>query len=71
MEYFMNISIITSVTALVILAVRGLLKNKVSPKWLIILWVILAIRLLIPVFPESNLSIFNTVPRIENVEVKV
>jgi len=70
-EYFMNISIITSVTALVILAVRGLLKNKVSPKWLIILWVILAIRLLIPVFPESNLSIFNTVPRIENVEVKV
>ena len=58
MEYFMNISIITSVTALVILAVRGLLKNKVSPKWLIILWAILAIRLLIPVFPESNLSIF-------------
>lgn len=71
MEYFINISIITSVTAFVILVVRGLLKNKVSPKWLIVLWAMLAIRLLIPVFPESNLSIFNNVPRIETSEVEV
>lgn len=62
MDYFINITITTSITAFVILIVKTILKNKISPNWQFLIWSILAIRLLIPVFPESNMSIFNSVP---------
>lgn len=69
MEQFLNIIITTSVTALIILVVKVLLRNKISPKWQILIWVILAIRLAVPVLPKSNISIFNSVPQVKNVEV--
>ncbi len=69
MEQFLNIIITTSVTALIILVVKVLLKNKISPKWQILIWAILAIRLAVPVLPKSNISIFNSVPQVKNVEV--
>lgn len=69
MEQFLNIIITTSVTALIILLVKVLLKNKISPKWQILIWAILAIRLAVPVLPKSNISIFNSVPQVKNVEI--
>ena len=69
MDYFINITITTSITAFVILIVKAILKNKISPNWQFLIWSILAIRLLIPVFPESNMSIFNSVPQIKNIEI--
>lgn len=65
MEYFINITITTTVTSLIILTVKGLLKNKISPKWQFALWAIIAVRLLMPILPESDLSIFNSVPQVE------
>lgn len=69
MDYFINITITTSITAFIILIVKAVLKNKISPNWQFVIWNILAIRLLVPVFPESKMSIFNSVPQIENIEI--
>lgn len=68
MGYFINISITASVTALLIIAIKTLLKNKISPKWQFFIWIILAVRLSIPVLPESNISIFNVFPQVKNTE---
>lgn len=65
MEQLLNTTIIISVTALIILMVKVILKNKISPKWQFALWAIVAIRLMIPILPQSDLSIFNTVPQVE------
>jgi beta-lactamase regulating signal transducer with metallopeptidase domain len=69
MESVMNITITTSVTALIVFAIKTLLKNKISPKWQCILWLVLALRLVVPVFPQSNVSVFNAVPQVKNIEV--
>ncbi|MDD2402441.1 MAG: M56 family metallopeptidase, partial [Clostridia bacterium] len=68
MVSFINIAITTSVTALIILMVKRLLNNKISPKWQFALWFVLAVRLLVPVLPESNISVFNSVPQVKNIE---
>jgi beta-lactamase regulating signal transducer with metallopeptidase domain len=69
METVINISIATSVTALIILGIKSLLKNKISPKWQFALWIILLLRLLVPVLPESRASVLNALPQVQNIEV--
>lgn len=69
METVINISIATSVTALIILGIKSLLKNKISPKWQFALWIILLLRLLVPVLPESRASVLNTLPQVQNIKV--
>lgn len=69
MNYFVNITITTSITACIILIVKKLLKSKISPNWQFIIWTVLCIRLVVPVLPKSNMSIFNTVPKVKNIEV--
>lgn len=69
MEQFLNIIIATSVTALIILGAKGLLRNRISPKWQILIWVVLAIRLLVPVLPRSNISVLNSVPQVKNIQI--
>jgi beta-lactamase regulating signal transducer with metallopeptidase domain len=69
METIINISIATSVTALIILGIKSLLKDKISPKWQFALWLILSLRLLVPVLPESKVSVLNTVPQVKKIEV--
>lgn len=62
MEGVINIIITTSVTALVILGVRLVLKDKISPKFRFVLWAVLAVRLLVPIYPQSGVSVFNFLP---------
>ncbi len=62
MESIINIITTTSVTALVILGVRSLLKNKTSPRFRFVLWAVLAARLIVPTFPQSGISVFNFLP---------
>lgn len=69
METLINISIATSVTAIIILGIKSLLKNRISPKWQFALWIILSLRLLMPVLPESKVSVLNTVPQVKNVVI--
>ncbi|MCX7614234.1 MAG: DUF4825 domain-containing protein [Clostridiales bacterium] len=69
MEQFFNLIISSTVTAFAVLLIKALFSKKISPKWHVYIWAILAARLLIPVLPESSFSIFNNTPAIRNVEM--
>ncbi|MBR0598777.1 M56 family metallopeptidase [Sinanaerobacter chloroacetimidivorans] len=69
MELLINMTIAGTVTASVILMIKIIFKNKLTPKWHVAIWLVLALRLLIPGLPESNVSIFNTVPRADHVQI--
>lgn len=70
MKWLIDMSIYCSVTAVIILLIKAIFKNKMSAKWHYYIWGILLVRILIPTLPESNISIFNQVPTINNVEVR-
>lgn len=50
-------------TALAIVLVRLLFRRVLSPKAKYYLWLLLALRLLLPVLPQSNLSVQNVLPQ--------
>ncbi|MCW3490470.1 M56 family metallopeptidase [Dethiobacter alkaliphilus] len=57
-------SLYASVAALVILILKGLLKQRLNAQWHYLIWAILVIRLLVPFGPESSFSLFNAMPEI-------
>ena len=58
-RYLLETSIIGSFLVLIILLLRFIFKNKIKKSIIYCLWIILIIKLLIPIGPESKLSIFN------------
>lgn len=60
-RYLLETSIIGSFLVLIILLLRFIFKNKIKKSIIYYLWIILIIKLLIPIGPESKLSIFNLV----------
>lgn len=58
----MQVTIFSSVTALIIIAVKQIFKCRIPPKIGAVLWVVLLARLICPVFPESEFSIYNLIP---------
>lgn len=54
-------SIAASILIGVILIVKLIVKDTLSPNWQYLIWLILLIRLLMPSLPSSSMSIFNTV----------
>lgn len=66
MELLLNMTIGGTVAACLILLIKRVLKNKLTPKWHFYIWIILAIRLMIPGLPESGFSLMNTVPTAQN-----
>lgn len=58
-KLLMDITISSSIVAIIIIVVRFLLKDKISSKWKYYLWFIFLARLIILPFPESNISVFN------------
>ena len=69
MELLLNMTIGGTAVACVILVVKLLLKNRLTPKWHVYIWLILAVRLLIPGLPESDYSLMNTIPSAHNFTV--
>lgn len=55
-----------SVAAVSILLLRLLIRDRLSPRWSYLLWSLLVIRLVLPVTPESPISIYNWMPTISN-----
>lgn len=53
-------SIIGTISGLIILLLRVILKNKINRRWIYLLWIIVIIKLMVPFGPKSNLSIFNS-----------
>lgn len=60
-EWVLTASIMGSVLVLIIFATKKLLRNKLSPKWTYLLWMLLILRLLLPWTPESTVSVFNLI----------
>ena len=48
--------LMSSVTVLAILLVKKLLGNRVSPHFHYLIWMILIVRLLFPILPQSQIS---------------
>lgn len=67
MELLLNMTMGGTITACLILLIKQLLKNKLTPKWHFYLWIILAVRLMIPGLPESDFSLLNAIPATQNI----
>ena len=57
-----QVTIFSSVTALILIAVKQLFKCRIPPRIGMALWIVLLARLVCPVFPESRLSVYNFIP---------
>ncbi|WP_156778868.1 extracellular solute-binding protein [Clostridium formicaceticum] len=55
----LKMSFFASIAAIVILFVKKIFKNKISTTYYYFIWLILLIRLSIPYYPESPISIYN------------
>jgi bla regulator protein BlaR1 len=55
-------SLTATVIVLLVLFLKRIFKERFSPRFYHILWLLVLIRLLVPFAPESNLSIFNLLP---------
>ena len=66
--YIVGATVFGSVTGLIILLIKTLLKNKINKRYSYLLWIILVIKLIIPFGPESNISLFNSIPINFNME---
>ena len=56
-----QITIFSSVTALLLLAVKFFFRRRIPPELSLFLWLILLVRMMLPVLPESALSIYNLI----------
>ncbi len=61
-HFVLTASLYATIVGLVIILIKGLLKNRLSAKWHYLIWMVLVLKLLIPFGPESAVSLFNTVP---------
>lgn len=57
-------SLYASVAGVVIILLKRLLGNRLSPKWHYLIWFVLIAKLLMPFGPESAFSLFNAVPQL-------
>ncbi|MEG0905206.1 MAG: M56 family metallopeptidase [Cellulosilyticaceae bacterium] len=58
-EWVMLTTFYGSVVGVTLLLVKSVLKQRISPRWHYALWSILIIKLIMPIGPESSLSLFN------------
>ncbi len=58
-DWVIETSIMASILVGLILCVKILLRNKITPRWQYMLWMILIVRLLLPWSPDSSYSIYS------------
>lgn len=58
-EWVLEISLQASVVIALVLLVQWLFQKRLSPRWRYILWLVVLVRLILPVSPASPFSIFN------------
>ncbi|WP_336775458.1 M56 family metallopeptidase [Paenibacillus sp. MMO-58] len=59
--WILSASLMASVLVVLILAAKGLLRDKLKPRWGYLLWLLLILRLVLPWAPESPISMYNIV----------
>lgn len=58
----MQVTVFSSVTALIIIAVKQIFGCRIPPLIGTVMWVVLLARLVCPIFPESSISVYNYIP---------
>ncbi|MCM3736405.1 M56 family metallopeptidase [Bacillus cytotoxicus] len=58
-NWILESSLMASILVGIILCIKLLLKNKLTPRWQYVLWIIIIFRLILPFAPESSYSIYN------------
>ncbi|PEF73411.1 transcriptional regulator [Bacillus pseudomycoides] len=58
-DWVIETSIMASVVVGLILCIKILFRNKLTPRWQYLLWMILIVRLLLPWSPDSSYSIYS------------
>jgi len=58
----LQVTIFSSITALLLMVVKWLFRRRIPPVLGMFLWLILLVRVICPVFPESQFSIYNLIP---------
>lgn len=58
----MQTTFFSSVTALILIAVKQIFKCRIPPLIGTMMWVVLLARLVCPIFPESSVSVYNFLP---------
>lgn len=56
-------SLYATVVGLVIILIKGILKNKLNAKWHYLIWYVFILKLILPFGPESAVSLFNAMPK--------
>ena len=60
-SWLIHTTVYLTITALFIILFKLIFKNRLKAKWHFLIWTVLLIRFIVPVFPSSPVSIFNTV----------
>ncbi|MFB6728160.1 M56 family metallopeptidase [Bacillus mobilis] len=58
-DWLIETSLMASILVGFILCIKVLFKNKLTPRWQYMLWIVLMIRLLLPWSPDSSYSIYS------------
>ncbi|OUB60705.1 M56 family metallopeptidase [Bacillus thuringiensis] len=58
-DWLIETSIMASILVGLILCIKVLFRNKITPRWQYMLWIILIIRLVLPWSPDSSYSIYS------------
>ena len=58
----MQVTVFSSVTALILIAVKQIFGCRIPPLIGTMMWVVLLARLVCPIFPESSISVYNYIP---------
>ena len=66
-SWLIHTTVYLTITALFIILFKLIFKNRLKAKWHFLIWTVLLIRFIVPVFPSSPVSIFNTVKVDESV----
>lgn len=61
-EWLLTASFMGSVLVLFIFAAKFVLRDKLSPRWTYVLWMLLIVRLILPWTPETSFSVYNLIP---------
>ncbi|MCL2323912.1 MAG: hypothetical protein FWC47_17620, partial [Oscillospiraceae bacterium] len=65
-DAIIKLSIYGAITALIIFIFKKILSRRISAKLHYFIWFILLLRILVPIMPQSYLSIFNATKPIES-----
>ena len=60
--WLINSTLQVSILVCLVLMIKGLLGDKLSPRWHYCLWLFVLVRIFLPWAPQSRISVFNLVP---------